>query len=176
MMGDVERCAECGFDYASVAAADLPARLRAVGPAMRARLGGAGRDAAVLSRRPAPDVWSAIEYAGHVRDVLLAQRERVLLALVEDRPSFASIHRDARVDLVGYATEAPGSVAGGVDLAAGMLARVFERCSAAQLARRCVYVYPEPAERDVLWVGRHTVHEAEHHLGDVDRVLAVTGG
>jgi len=34
------------------------------------------------------------------------------------------------------------------------------------------YPWPAPAERDVAWVGRHTVHEGEHHLMDVRRVLA----
>jgi hypothetical protein len=31
-------------------------------------------------------------------------------------------------------------------------------------------------ERDVAWLGRNTVHEAEHHLGDVREVLLATEG
>jgi hypothetical protein len=38
--------------------------------------------------------------------------------------------------------------------------------------RRLVYNYPEPAERDLAWLARHTVHEGEHHLFDVDRLLS----
>jgi hypothetical protein len=32
--------------------------------------------------------------------------------------------------------------------------------------------WPEATERDLGWVGRHAVHEGEHHLMDVCRVLA----
>jgi hypothetical protein len=34
-----------------------------------------------------------------------------------------------------------------------------------------VYNFPEPAERPLLWVGQHCVHEGEHHLQDVQQVL-----
>jgi hypothetical protein len=34
--------------------------------------------------------------------------------------------------------------------------------------------WPEATERDLGWVGRHAVHEGEHHLMDVRRVLAAT--
>jgi hypothetical protein len=40
-----------------------------------------------------------------------------------------------------------------------------------QLSRGCVYNYPTRVERDVLWMGRHTVHECVHHLLDIDRGL-----
>jgi hypothetical protein len=34
-----------------------------------------------------------------------------------------------------------------------------------------IYNYPEPVERDLAWLARHTIHEGEHHLFDVDRIL-----
>ena len=44
-------------------------------------------------------------------------------------------------------------------------------------ARTGLYAYPEPAQRDVDWIARHTLHELHHHLADVHRVLeAVLGG
>ena len=30
----------------------------------------------------------------------------------------------------------------------------------------------EPAERDVLWIGRHTLHECHHHLADIRRAVS----
>jgi hypothetical protein len=38
-----------------------------------------------------------------------------------------------------------------------------------------VYAYPERAERDILWIGRHTLHECHHHLLDIDRGLGARG-
>ena len=48
-------------------------------------------------RRPSPEQRSPIEYACHVRDVALMQRNRVYVALVEDEPSFKPMYRDERV-------------------------------------------------------------------------------
>ena len=39
-------------------------------------------------------------------------------------------------------------------------------------SRRLLYNYPEPQEHDLAWLGRHTVHECEHHLVDIDRGMA----
>jgi DNA segregation ATPase FtsK/SpoIIIE, S-DNA-T family len=67
------------------------------------------------------------------------------------------------------------SVAEGIEHAATLLAHLFERLTSEQFERLCIYVYPEPRERDLLWVGRDTVHECQHHLRDIDRQLrAVT--
>jgi hypothetical protein len=52
----------------------------------------------------------------------------------------------------------------------------FESLGAAGRARRLVYPWPEATERDLGWVGRHAVHEGEHHLMDVRRVLAAVCG
>jgi len=132
--------------------------------------------APALRIRPAPDVWSALEYAGHLRDVCLAQRDRVLLALVVDTPSFVPIYRDERAALARYNDDDPRAVADELVMAAELFARLFGRLDSAELARPCLYNYPEPAERDVGWVGRHTLHEAIHHLGDVRRVLDLVAG
>ena len=53
-----------------------------------------------------------------------------------------------------------------------LLARLYRRLSADQLARRCLYNYPMPTDVDLTWVGQHTVHEGEHHLGDMVHTLA----
>jgi hypothetical protein len=63
-------------------------------------------------------------------------------------------------------------VAEQVTMAASLCALVFTELAPEQRARPLVYNYPAPTERDVAWLGRHTVHEGEHHLGDVRSVLA----
>ena len=124
-----------------------------------------------IRTRPGPKTWSALEYACHLRDVFLTQRERVYLALVEDCPSFAPMHREERAILARYAGEEPDDVGPELKMAAELLARAFEGLDQAQWQRRCIYNFPEARERTVLWLGRHAVHEGEHHLRDVDAAL-----
>jgi len=162
-------CDECGFVYQDIEPRGVSGALGSLGPRLHDALTGADR--ADLARRPDPATWSALEYACHLRDVLLVQRERVLRALVEDAPRFEPMHREERVELAGYASEPPALVVQELEVAARMLARLLGRLTDDQRARRCVYNWPAPTEVDVLWVGRHTVHEGEHHLGDIRRVL-----
>lgn len=166
-------CAECGFGYDGLAAADISRTLRGFGDRYRAAL--AGADESAVRRRPSPEVWSALEYGCHVRDVFLVQRDRVIRALVEDRPTNPSMHRDERVRLARYAAEPPPVVAEHVAMAADLLATVYDGLSPDQLRRTCVYNYPQTTDRDLAWVGRHTVHEGEHHLLDIRRALAAPG-
>jgi len=167
----VDRCGQCGFVYGSIGAADIPDAMRELSIEYRDAL--LETDVAGLVRlRPAPDVWSALEYACHVRDVWLVQRERAILALVEDMPSYARMFRDERTYLLGYQREDAAEVAGEVVMAANLMAKLFESLAADQLARPCIYNYPEPTQRDVAWLGHHTLHEATHHLDDLRSVLA----
>jgi DinB superfamily len=166
-------CQECGFSYDLVTADAIAGRLRSFGPRFADALAGAGPEAA--SRRPEPTVWSALEYAGHIRDVFLIQRERAVLAQVEDNPRVARMNRDERVVLCRYDAQAIPDVLDQVAMAAELCALVFDGLDDAARARRLVYPWPAPTERDVAWVGRHAVHEGEHHLMDVRRVLAAVG-
>ena len=171
----MERCDSCQFLYAEVEAQTLPARFAAFGPRYLARLLPPERPAAwsaLLRTRPAVDVWSALEYACHVRDVFLVQRDRLYTALVEDTPVFAPMYREQRVTLARYNAQDPEEVAAQLATAARLIAQAFEGLDAGQLQRRCLYNFPAPAERPLLWVGQHAVHEGEHHLRDVERVLA----
>lgn len=163
-------CAECGFTYEDVAFEQIPALLRSLGPRYRDDL--AGAEAGAVTLRPAPGVWSALEYGCHVRDVLLVQRDRALLALVEDTPSFSRMHREERVRLAHYDAHSVTSVVEQLTMAAELCAVVFTGLSLDQWGRRLVYNWPDPAERDIAWLGQHSIHEAEHHLLDVRRVLA----
>jgi hypothetical protein len=107
-----------------------------------------------------------------VRDVLLVQRDRAIAALVDVRPSFPLMHRDERVALAHYHAQSLETVAVQIGMAAELFALVFDGLDPSQLRRSLVYNFPEPTERDLAWLGRHTVHEAEHHLLDITSVLA----
>ena len=62
-----EHCQACGFDSAYYDDQSLLDALRFLGPRWQQLLAGAGPH---LRVRPAPEVWSAIEYAAHTRDVI----------------------------------------------------------------------------------------------------------
>lgn len=125
-----------------------------------------------LRRRVRPDVWSALEYACHVRDVLLVQRERLYLALVEDTPDFARMYRDERVILARYNEQDADEVADQLTAATRLAAQAFAGLDEKQWRRRLIYNYPGPVGHDVAWLAAHTVHEIRHHLGDITAVLS----
>jgi S-DNA-T family DNA segregation ATPase FtsK/SpoIIIE len=162
---DVDQCDECGFIYATVSAVGLPGRLEAAGPRFVATLATI-RDP---RRRPAPSVWSPLEYTCHVRDVLRVQSERVALALRADNPEFVPMGREERVTADAYNTQDPQTVLAELAEAANNLARVFDALSPSQWTRTGIYNWPTVQSRTILWLGRHTVHELEHHLLDLTR-------
>jgi S-DNA-T family DNA segregation ATPase FtsK/SpoIIIE len=168
-------CPKCHFSYADLAAEEAPGTLRHAAREIRERLGtllDLPGGVELLRTRPDAETWSALEYAGHVRDVLLIQHGRLYRALVEDLPTFGPMHREERVLLGGYNEEDPATTSTEVTIAADLLSRLLARLSATQWSRRCVYNFPEPTEVDVLWLARHTVHEIVHHLLDIDEVIA----
>jgi S-DNA-T family DNA segregation ATPase FtsK/SpoIIIE len=162
-------CAQCGFTYGALPRPALPAKIRAHGRALARRVE-AGPDH--LAARRLQEEWSPLEYACHVRDLLLMQRDRLYVALVEDEPSFKPMYRDQRVAFDRYALQSPAAVAGQVVMGADMLAHAFDGLREAQWERPLIYNFPGPSRRHVEWMAHHTVHEMVHHLGDVDRILA----
>jgi MOSC domain-containing protein YiiM len=175
----MEHCESCGFVWELVAAAELASRLADIGPSYRRLMLPPDRPSDWTTRaatRPAPEVWSAVEYACHVRDVLLTNRERLFTTLVLDEPAFTPMFRDERVQLAGYASEDLIDVVVQIELSSAMLARAVARLDRSQLARTCHYGYPAPAVRSLTWVGAQTVHEAEHHLADIAAQLAPFDG
>ena len=73
-------CQACGFVWEAWSTEVLPDELRALGPQWREAVEAASEHPR-LRLRPQPEVWSPLEYACHVRDVLLMQRGRLYLAL-----------------------------------------------------------------------------------------------
>jgi hypothetical protein len=170
MQPGVTSCEICGFVYDDLPVRGVASHLRARPDAYREVLASTGD--ADARRRPHHDVWSMLEYACHVRDVLLIQRDRALLALVETAPGFPRMYRDERVSLAHYDAHPPAQVADHLAVAAELCATVFDGLTPEQWGRSLVYNYPAPSPRDVAWLGRNTVHEVEHHLADIRGVRA----
>ena len=106
--------------------------------------------------------------------MLEVQEERIQLALVEDEPAFAAMRREERVIDDRYNEQDPAEVAKELSDAATALARMLEALDEEAWQRTCIYNWPTTQVRTVEWIGRHTLHEGRHHLGDIDRLLGAT--
>ncbi len=117
-------CAECGYLYDPTTAERAASQIRQVVTELAGLLKGHHPDP---RRRRQADVWSPLEYACHVRDVLLVQRERVLAARRANRPPVDPMGVDERVEHDGYAEQEPGDVARQLEDAALLFANVLAR-------------------------------------------------
>jgi DinB family protein len=162
VLGDA--CKACGFSYDMGRGEILP-WLRSDAAAFVGKF--REIDPSHVRQRPAPDVWSSLEYACHVRDVLRVQRERVRQAQREDEPHFTPMRRDERVVEEGYNEQDPSVVAEEITAAADAFDAALSALDDVGWARRGLYNYPEPQLRTVEWIAIHTVHELLHHRGDI---------
>ncbi|MEO3753241.1 DinB family protein [Streptomyces sp. B6B3] len=162
-------CLECGFEYDLALAPTVSTLVTSHADAYTDLL---RADPPALRRRSSPEVWSPLEYACHMRDVLLVQRERVLAARRGDTPVAESMGRDERVEHDGYADQRPADVARQLRDAATLFANVLDRLSPADWERALIYPFPEREERSLRWLAVHTLHELRHHLLDIRHQLA----
>ena len=158
------RCSECGFVYA-LERDEIIRRLDADTAAFVARL--QQLDDATVRRRCDPDVWSPLEYACHLRDVMRVQNERIARMQREDSPTLTPMGRDERVVEDRYNEQDPTRVAGELVEAAALLATLLAGLDDAGWMRTAVYNYPTTQLRAVEWIGTHTVHELQHHRFDI---------
>ena len=161
------RCDECGFDHTLNDADQARIGIVEVADEFASALLDFEDDDA--RARPDPATWSPLEYACHVRDVFLVQRERIFLARVQDRPETVPMFRDERVAFDGYDEQDPRDVATQLEHAATMFANALRRLPPADWERTVVYGSAGRSVRSLRWVAIHTWHEVAHHLGDVLR-------
>ena len=140
--------------------------IEALLPEYRARL---TSDAEMLRIRPKPSTWSALEYACHVRDCLALYDWRIRKVLAKDRPELPQMRRDAVAVERSYNEQDPTVVAQEIDVNYARLAELLEQVSGADWHRVGVR---QGDELSVVWMAVNTLHEAKHHLVDMDRVLA----
>ena len=153
-------CPECGFDARSVAAAHIaPTTLASTAP------WAAVLERSDAARRPAPEVWSALEYACHVRDVCRVFDGRVALMLGEEAPRFANWDQDETAVAERYGEQDPAVVATELREAAAVVSDRFAGVHDEQWDR--TGLRSDGSEFTVLTLGQYFLHDLAHHLVDV---------
>jgi S-DNA-T family DNA segregation ATPase FtsK/SpoIIIE len=162
-----ERCDACGFDGARYDDVALLEAVRALGGQWRVALDSAGAE---LRLRPAPEVWSALEYAAHTRDIVALHVYGVNEAVTGSETVFPPLAADfADTAAVGYADADVDMVASELDERARRLAQVAEDAGTDAWTRG---ITVGTSRSDVRRMLEHVLHDATHHLDDVERGLA----
>jgi hypothetical protein len=162
-----QRCTECGFLFSSVTPANASAAVARIGIWYAEAMQSAAQNER-LRRRPSPDVWSALEYATHVRDVLLLFTRRILAILSTDEPELEVVSHDHLVAAGGYNRLDPGQVAAAIHDAAQRLASILQALAPVEFARRG---FRDGQQRTILEIAQRAAHESQHHLFDIAREL-----
>jgi hypothetical protein len=164
-----ERCAACGFDGSAYDDAALTEAIVGLAAQWGALLAEAGEH---LHERPAPDTWSAIEYAAHSRDITALHVFGVEQAITEDEPTFPEIDGDALIEASAAtdADEDPDAVVAQLDHEARRLATIATSAGPANWNRGITVGAQRSTIRRLL---EHALHDSLHHLDDVERGLRV---
>jgi DinB superfamily len=153
-------CTECGFVAEDIDVTELPSLVLAATTPWTGVL--ARADATV---RPAPQVWSPLEYACHVRDVLRVFAGRVELIRTQDDPLFPNWDQDATAIEDRYWEQDPTVVADELRQAAGTIAAAWASVSPDEWGRPGTRSNGSRFTLDTL--GRYFLHDIVHHLHDV---------
>jgi SAM-dependent methyltransferase len=156
-------CPECGFDAPGL-------NLTRVADAIRdnATLWEVVLDTDDAAVRPAPHLWSPLEYACHVRDVNRIFDERARLMLTEEDPTFAAWDQDATAVEQDYGSQDAAKVAEEVVAAAEAVAATYE--SVPDEAWERTGTRSDGDEFTVDTLARYHLHDLVHHAHDVSHV------
>lgn len=153
-------CPECGFDASAVARTDVPGRIRVATGALRAAL--SAPDAA---DRPQPDVWSAVEYACHVRDVCRVFGVRLSTMRNTTNPLFANWDQDRTALAERYWEQDPHTVAEELAEEGERIAADFASVGDDEWDRRGRRSNGSVFTVETL--ARYFLHDLVHHVHDV---------
>ncbi len=161
-----ERCVECGFDGEHLMTGDAITALRSMGRRWRELFKDIPEGE--LRTRPDPQTWSPLEYAAHTRDVIALVGRGMNEVLKGTERSFPGMEPDPPGTDHGYNALEPAEV---LDQLGAEAERMADRASKALPAHwsRMATMGGEPTNAG--WLLRHAVHDASHHLRDVERIL-----
>ncbi|MCU1593898.1 MAG: methyltransferase type 12 [Frankiales bacterium] len=153
-------CPECGFEAGELHREDIGTRLLLAARTLKDRL--ADADART---RPAPGVWSPLEYACHTRDACEIFEQRLQEMLATEHPSFTNWDQDATADAEAYGSQDPVVVAGQLWEAAQVAASRFNGVNENQWDR--TGSRSDGATFSIVSLGQYFVHDLVHHVWDV---------
>ena len=146
---------------------ELLAAVRGLGPSRKVLLGEIGTD---LRARPGPEVWSAIEYAAHSRDITALHVFGVQQALSQEEPSYPPIDGDELIETAAatYEDADPDEVGNELADRAAELADLAAEAGPASWTRGLTI---GDERTDVRRLIEHALHDSMHHVRDVQRGL-----
>lgn len=162
-------CPECSFDTSAVLPERVGAMVRENSWRWRPLL--ARSDA---KRRPSEDVWSALEYACHVRDVFSVYDMRLERMLAEEDPLYPNWDQDETAIEQCYGEQDPLRVSDELEEAGARLAGRFDAVSGVQWER--TGRRGDGAQFTIESFARYMIHDPVHHLYDVERGLGILAG
>jgi hypothetical protein len=122
--------------------------------------------APTLTARPAPGVWSSMEYAGHVRDTLTLFADRIQLAGEVDNPRFEYQDQELAVIDRRYNDDDTREVAEAISANAERLADLLDTLPSDAWVRGGTRL--EDEFFDVALLARFALHEVRHHRVDAE--------
>ena len=170
------KCPECGLDYDTISPRDAVLAVRTFPRRYRALLTHFGPDEDVddvIRRKPAPDVWSALEYTAHVAQVLDLLAPTIRQIENENNPHLYFFDSDQQAAEQAYNDWPLLRALGELESACADLSSAIEFYDPAAWNRTGRFDY---GEREAIDLARNAVHEGAHHLRDVQNVLTQVRG
>lgn len=158
-------CPDCDTDLTATERAEIGALFRANAATWRNLLAREG----LVDRRPiinGVEQWSALEYGAHVRDVYKVFGERVATMLKKPDPTFKNWDQDAAAVDKKYAEQDPNKVAYELAVNAGRLADIYDRLHLDEWERSGTR--SDGKVFTVQSIGLYCLHDATHHVADVE--------
>lgn len=118
-----------------------------------------------VAQRPAPRVWSAMEYGGHCRDLIEVLGDRVAVMLAEEGPTFADFDGEVAVRERGYWRSDPAELADRLVRSTARTRDILDRVGPGDWQR--TGRRGDGYEFTIATLCRYIVHDVEHHLVDV---------
>ena len=170
------KCPECGLDYDTISPRDAVLAVRTYPRRYRSLLTHFDPDEdvdEVIRRKPAPDVWSALEYTVHVAEVLDLTAPTIRQIVSEDNPQLYFFDSDEQAAAQLYNDWPLLRALGELESACADLSSAIEFVEPEEWSRVGTF---EWGQREAIDMARNAVHEGSHHLRDVQRVLTQVRG
>ena len=160
-----EICSECDFDKSKTPPREVPAALASLALAIGDSIGAIPDDE--IRRKPAPGVWSPLEYLGHLRESMAFHRWLIERALAEDDPLIPAVDADESVAQAKYNEADRAQLIAQFDRRIQRLADALASLDDESVTRTMT-LGDRPIS--VALVARSAWHECHHHHRDIRRL------